>query len=113
MVMLAPDACAPRLERLNPQRPTVVVFNRTRLRMSCFVTTRPGRDITMAITIKRVRVLLSTAFLACVAISGCSEGAESELEVSSAPIIQGCSKNADCEDGNPCTQNLCAVGACT
>jgi hypothetical protein len=28
------------------------------------------------------------------------------------PLLDGCSKHADCDDGNPCTQNLCVAGAC-
>lgn len=27
-------------------------------------------------------------------------------------LLDGCSKDSQCEDGNPCTQNLCAIGIC-
>jgi outer membrane protein OmpA-like peptidoglycan-associated protein len=66
----------------------------------------------MVFSQKRIRALLSTALLAYVAASGCGYDAEHELAVKSAPIIAGCAKHTECEDGNPCTQNLCAVGVC-
>jgi hypothetical protein len=28
------------------------------------------------------------------------------------PLIDGCSQHADCDEGNPCTQNLCVAGLC-
>ncbi|RYZ10294.1 MAG: hypothetical protein EOO73_01590 [Myxococcales bacterium] len=27
-------------------------------------------------------------------------------------LLDGCSRDSDCEDGEPCTQNLCAIGVC-
>lgn len=49
---------------------------------------------------------------ACGLAAGCSAGAEDPPLKSRQALIQGCSKHEQCEDGNPCTQNLCALGIC-
>lgn len=54
--------------------------------------------------------------LACAGgfIVACSSGGEPEdtARATDAALLGGCSKHADCEDGNPCSQNLCVLGAC-
>ncbi len=54
--------------------------------------------------------------LACVGglFSGCnsSDQPETTERVQQEALLGPCSKHADCEDGNPCTQNLCTLGAC-
>jgi hypothetical protein len=47
-------------------------------------------------------------------IVACSSGDQSETTARSEQeaVLGPCAKHADCEDGNPCTQNLCAVGVC-
>src|SRR4051812_28007096 len=79
---------------------------------SPFVVTWPGRELPMASLRKFLRLLFGAALSICMVVSGCSDGAQPTLAASRAQIGLGCSKHADCEDGDPCTQNLCAAGLC-
>ena len=56
---------------------------------------------------------LGVAALTLSAFGGCSSDSPREsIHTSREAVLGGCSKHADCEDGNPCTQNLCSVGVC-
>src|SRR5690349_629248 len=58
--------------------------------------------------------LLGTVALAISAFGGCGSSARSESPGASREeaLLGGCSRHKDCEDANPCTQNLCVAGAC-
>jgi large repetitive protein len=50
--------------------------------------------------------------VAVAAFGGCGESQSENLGARSEDAVIGCSQHVECEDGNPCTQNLCAVGLC-
>lgn len=43
---------------------------------------------------------------------GCSAQAPERASTERQRLLDGCTQDSHCEDGNPCTQNLCAVGLC-
>lgn len=52
------------------------------------------------------------AMLGCTLTTARGASAQQLPGADSKPLIAGCSKHADCDDGNPCTQNLCVAGIC-
>jgi MYXO-CTERM domain-containing protein len=56
-------------------------------------------------------VMFGWALLGAVSM-GCAVAPREEAASRSEPLLAGCAKDAQCEDGNPCTQNLCALGLC-
>lgn len=68
----------------------------------------------MALFRRPTWAFLSTVSLAISAFGGCSSEVQSESAGASREeaLLDGCAKHKDCEDGNPCTQNLCVAGAC-
>jgi MYXO-CTERM domain-containing protein len=73
-----------------------------------------GRELNMAFLRGPTWAFLGTVALAISAFGGCSGDAPRESVGASREeaLLGGCSKHKDCEDGNPCTQNLCVAGAC-
>src|SRR4051812_39167742 len=56
--------------------------------------------------------VIGTIAFGAMLFSGCGSAGEPAMTTTEELLIGGCSKHKECEDGNPCTQNLCLIGAC-
>jgi hypothetical protein len=59
-----------------------------------------------------MRMLTVGVMLGCTLTTASGASAQARPGADPSRLIDGCSRHVDCDDGNPCTQNLCVAGIC-